>query len=95
MQNTRQGTHWYFLRPTNCKWVYCQGCFGLRADGTKRAMDLLTVTGTNRSRGNLNLWPSPQKMWVRSLHDTPLKRMSDALHVRIDQLRVRCNADFA
>lgn len=94
LQKTRKGYHYLFLRPPGCTWVYMANSFGDIAPNKARSMDMITVTGSNRTRGNLAVWPSKNKMWIRSLHDWPLHRMSEGLAARVSELHTVCRKEF-
>ena len=89
LQETTKGTHYIFVRPTNCTHFYKSPGYQL-LDGTKLKMDCITVTGGFNSkgqltRGNLNVYPSKGKRWIRSIHDYPPRVMSDGLYALLNR----------
>jgi len=84
MQQTRKGMHFIFLRPPGCDHYFSSRAVTL-PDGTKPEIDICTVTSTG-TRGNLNVHPSPNKQWVRSIHDYPPKVLSAELYTYLDSI---------
>ena len=84
MQKTRKGFHYIFQRPPNCDHFNTARAVTL-ADGRKPEIDICTITSTG-TRGNLNIWPSANKQWVRSIHECIPKAMSAELHAYLDSI---------
>ena len=81
LAKTRKGHHYMLRRPEACDIVYKARSI-LDDDGNVQEIDIITVTGAGdpRTRGNLAVYPSPNKTWVRSIYDTEMPIMSDELH---------------
>jgi hypothetical protein len=85
VQRTRKGYHFFFLRPVACKHTNLARAYG--DGGTKLEIDCCTVTGTG-TRGNINVYPSTNKQWIRSIHEHPVQVMSNALYKHLDSMWV-------
>ena len=91
MQKTRKGMHYFFRRPAVCD--HYNSARALEVDGVPLEIDICTVTSTG-TRGNINVAPSKNKEWVRSIHDHPLKELSGELYRYLDSIFIgkRANA---
>lgn len=81
LQSTRKGFHYIFLRPEACD--HFNGARAIAVDGAKLDIDICTVASTG-TRGNLNVWPSVNKAWIRSIHEHPPKELSKELYTYLD-----------
>jgi len=86
MQKTRKGAHYFFLRPEGCTHFNRPRAYA-GGDGNALEIDCCTVTSTG-TRGNINVYPSTNKVWVRPIHTHPLQLMSPALYARLDEMYV-------
>jgi hypothetical protein len=69
-QQTKKGFHYYFLRPKSCdeEGIYST----IRPFGDTLDIDILTKRQEGKEAGMISVYPSPNKVWVRSIYDTPM-----------------------
>lgn len=83
LQKTQKGRHFWFVRPSNCRLVFHARAFLHPATNTPLEIDCVARTSTG-SRGNVNVWPSKNKTWLRCIHKNPPRVMSAELHAFLD-----------
>lgn len=74
-QQTKKGFHYYFKRTKACddNNIYCS----IRPFGDGFDIDVLTKRQEGKEAGLISVYPSPNKVWVRSIFDTPLIDLPD------------------
>ena len=103
IQSTAHGRHYFFMRPVECDHYNSAKCYcrtsqdaleWVSATAERRRelrldLDCITVTSTG-TRGNINVWPSIGKQWLRKLGDGDDEFMpqvlSPALYEYLDRL---------
>jgi hypothetical protein len=83
LQTTRKGFHYFFVRPTRCKHFNKARAYK-DENGELLEIDCCTSASTG-TRGNINVFPSKNKTWIRSIHEFPPKVMSDRLYEYLDK----------
>lgn len=85
VQQTRKGFHYFFVRPKGCTHFNKARAYRKStSDAALLEIDCCTAASTG-TRGNINVYPSTNKIWLRSLHDYPPKVMSGRLYSYLDQ----------
>lgn len=82
LQKTRKGFHYFFVRPTECTHFNKARAYR-NEEGEPIEIDCCTCSSTG-TRGNINVFPSKNKVWLRSIHDFPPQVMSDRLYKYLD-----------
>jgi hypothetical protein len=83
LQKTRKGFHYFFVRPTDCTHFNKARAYR-NEEGEPIEIDCCTCSSTG-TRGNINVFPSKNKVWLRSIHEYPPQVMSDRLYEYLDQ----------
>jgi len=83
LQKTRKGFHYFFVRPTGC--THFNKARAYKDDeGIPVEIDCCTIASTG-TRGNINVFPSKNKVWLRSINEYPPEVMSDRLYEYLDK----------
>jgi len=83
LQKTRKGFHYFFVRPTGCTHFNKARAYR-NEDGEPIEIDCCTISSTG-TRGNINVFPSKNKFWLRSIHEFPPQVMSERLYQYLDK----------
>jgi hypothetical protein len=82
LQKTRKGFHYFFVRPEGCTHFNKARAYK-DEQGNPVEIDCCTIASTG-TRGNINVFPSKNKVWLRSIHEFPPKVMSQRLYNYLD-----------
>eukprot|EP00966_Prymnesium_polylepis_P261667 6044572-Prymnesium_polylepis.1 len=82
LQKTRKGFHYFFVRPEGCTHFNKARAYK-DEQGNPVEIDCCTIASTG-TRGNTNVFPSKNKVWLRTLHEFPPKVMSQRLYKYLD-----------
>jgi hypothetical protein len=82
LQKTRKGFHYFFVRPEGCTHFNKARAYK-DEQGNPVEIDCCTIASTG-TRGNINVFPSNNKVWIRSIHEFPPRVMSDRLYKYLD-----------
>ena len=85
LQKTKKGFHYFFVRPKGCK--HYNGARAYKIGEKPLQIDCCTVTATG-TRGNISVYPSKNKEWIRSIHECPPQVMSDKLYTFLDGMYI-------
>ena len=83
LQKTRKGFHYFFVRPTGCTHFNKARAYRNK-EGELIEIDCCTISSTG-TRGNINVFPSKNKIWLRSIHEYPPQVMSGRLYEYLDK----------
>ena len=83
LQKTRKGFHYFFVRPEGCTHFNKARAYK-DEQGNAVEIDCCTIASTG-TRGNINVFPSKNKSWVRSIHEYPPQVMTDRLYEYLDK----------
>jgi hypothetical protein len=84
LQKTRKGFHYFFVRPEGCAHFNKARAYKDEQGTNPVEIDCCTIASTG-TRGNINVFPSMNKVWLRSIHEYPPKVMTDRLYEYLDK----------